>query len=183
MAGVRPCPSVGGALAVAQMERPGEGRPNYSRNHMRRQRESVRAMLCPMCGTPTPAEDRWTQTARVEPAGVLRARGLAHLAPMDASDDQLLLNAGAIAPLHRACAERSRLHCPYLGALDQTEILPFPQTWKVSPLFVEARPAPTLHVLNPGLQSPPQAVPVISFLQICGVTAERDRRWRRRLRG
>ena len=53
--GVRPCPSIGGRLAICQAERPGVGRPQYSMNHLRRQRETVGRMLCPMCGQPTAA--------------------------------------------------------------------------------------------------------------------------------
>ncbi len=39
--GVGPCPSVGGALAILQAERPGQGKPLYSQNHAVRQRLSV----------------------------------------------------------------------------------------------------------------------------------------------
>jgi hypothetical protein len=71
--GAGPCPSVGRALAIRQVENPGMGRPLYSQNHAVRQRLSVRDMRCPMCGQPTPATDRWTQVAHPVTAGRLRA--------------------------------------------------------------------------------------------------------------
>jgi hypothetical protein len=174
--GVRPCASLDGALALHQAERPEFGRPNYSRNHLNRQRWSVRRMLCPMCGQPTAHGDRWTQTGRLTTAGVLRARGLGPAVPADVADAQVVLNAGAIAPLHRACAERALEHCPHLGALPSTELLPFPERLTVLPLTIAAAPP---HVLA---AAPAAPIAVITFLQLCGITAETDPRWRRRLR-
>ena len=72
--GVGPCPTVDGEMAALQMWKPGEGQPLYARNHLRRQRDSVRALICPMCGEATEARDRWSQTGRFVAAGVLRAR-------------------------------------------------------------------------------------------------------------
>ena len=176
MVGVRPCPTVERRLAVCQAERPGLGRPRYSMNHLQRQRLSVRDMLCPMCGAPTGAGDRWSQTGRFTCAGALRARGLGHLLPPGLPDARRLLNAGSIAPLHLACAQRSVLHCPHLRAMEDTELKPFPEAWIVRPLMVEASPAPSA----PNVLAKPRdaCVPVVSFLQICGVTEEVDDAWR-----
>ena len=65
---------------MAQAERPGEGRPLYSRNHLFRQRKSVREMLCPMCGKPTANGDRWSQTAHWTTAAEVRARNMGVMA-------------------------------------------------------------------------------------------------------
>lgn len=167
---VRRCPSVDGELAICQAVRQGVGKPQYSRNHLQRQRLSVREMRCPMCGEATEADDRWSQTGRYETAGALRARGLGFMLPADMEDGRRLLNAGAIAPLHRACAERAVLNCPHLGAMDDKTLKPFPPAWIVAPLMVEARPQP-----KPGAPANPLAksVAVVSFLQICGVTDDR----------
>jgi hypothetical protein len=105
--GVRTCPSVGGRLAVCQAERPGSGKPQYSMNHFRRQRETVGGMLCPMCGQATCRGDRWTQIAKRIPVGVLRAKGLGPMLPPALADDRILIDAGSIAPLHDACVKRS----------------------------------------------------------------------------
>lgn len=156
---VRPCPSVGGRLAIDQQARPGEGRPNYSQNHLVRQRWSVRAMQCPMCGLPTEANDRWTETGRLRSAGDLREKGLSHLLPAQMPDKQRVLDAGAIAPLHKRCVSHSHDRCPHLQA-HARERLRFPARWFVTPLFVEARaPSPS--------QTP--AVAAISFLQLWGL--------------
>jgi hypothetical protein len=180
--GVRPCPTVGGRLAICQAERPGEGKPQYSMNHFRRQRETVGRMLCPMCGQPTAAGDRWTQIAKRVPAGLLRAKGLGRAMPPVVPDAQILIDAGSIAPLHEACVKRSLEHCPHLKAHPGVEVMPWPAQWTVTPLLVEATPlAPPLAVLAaPRLSVAPTAV--ISFLQIFGLTPEHDPRWRRRLR-
>ncbi|MDB5443138.1 MAG: hypothetical protein JWP73_1514 [Phenylobacterium sp.] len=159
--GVGPCPSVDGELAIAQAEKPGRGKPLYSRNHLFRQRRSVREMLCPMCGAPTPDDDRWSQTATPTTAGELRARGFALALPVDMADDQPLLNAGAIAPLHRACAEAALTRCPHLGGMDEKTLKPFPKAWIILPLWIEAKPG-VPHA---------KPVPVVSFLQIVGVEA------------
>ncbi len=175
--GVRPCPSINGRLAVCQAERPGQGRPQYSMNHFRRQRETVRHMLCPMCGEPTPDGDRWTQIAKRTAVGALRAKGLNAAFSADTRDDQVVIDAGSIAPLHEACVRRSLEHCPHLRAHPGVEVMAFPARWIVAPLMVRAAPpASALAILAaPGMQE----VAVVTFLQIFGVTEERDKRWRR----
>jgi hypothetical protein len=178
LTGVRPSPEVGGRLAIGQMEKPGYGRPLYSRNHLRRQRESVVKMLCPMCGKPTAAGDRWTQTGKLVAVGQLRAKGLHAAVPADLADSRIVLDAGAIAPLHRSCAERSRLECPHLQAHATPDLLPFPAVWNVAPLMVEAYRQDQPHFLNPALR-PQRSVAVISFLQLCGVTPDEDPAWAR----
>ncbi|WP_372782600.1 hypothetical protein [Phenylobacterium sp.] len=161
--GVAPCPSVDGALAIGQAERPGEGRPMYSRNHLFRQRKSVREMRCPMCGEPTAEGDRWTQTGRWTTAGEIRAKGLGVWLPPEFPDDKPLLDAGSIAPLHRACAERALARCPHLKGLDDRELKAFPGAWIVAALSVEARPA---HALA---NVPRKSAAAVSFLQLIGV--------------
>jgi hypothetical protein len=161
--GVAPCPSVDGALALGQSSAPGQGQPLYSRNHLFRQRKSVREMLCPMCGEPTPAGDRWSQTARWTTAGEVRAKGLGVWLPPDFPDDRRLMDAGAIAPLHRACAERARAQCPHLGGMDDHSLKAFPGTWLVAALSVEAKPA---HALS---NAPQRSKAAVAFLQLIGV--------------
>ena len=156
------CPSVDGLPAAGQEDKPGQGKPLYSRNHLFRQRRSVREMLCPMCGGPTQAPDRWTQTGRWTTAGAVRKLGLGKWLPADLKDERPLLDAGAIAPLHRACAERALTHCPHLQGMADHELKPFPGAWIVVPLTIEAKPPPALG----GVQQP---VAVISFLQLIGV--------------
>jgi len=161
--GVGPCPSIDGGLAIGQTEHPGQGQPLYSRNHLFRQRKSVREMLCPMCGKPTHDGDRWTQTGHWTTAGDLRARGLGVWLPPEFPDDRPLLDAGAIAPLHRACAERALVHCPHLGGMDDRELKAFPGAWIVAALSVEARPQ---HARS---NVPQAGVPAVTFLQLIGV--------------
>ncbi|RAK51270.1 hypothetical protein [Phenylobacterium deserti] len=164
--GVRPCPSLNGGLAVVQAEQPGCGRPNYSQNHLVRQRWSVRRMLCPMCGKPTTQDDRWSQTGRLVTAGALRQKGLATLLPVTVPDTELLLDAGAISPAHRACADLALERCPHLQAHANPEPLRFPNRWTVLPLKVEARPQPA-HALERRTRG--EAVAVTSFLQLLGL--------------
>lgn len=156
------CPSVDGLPAAGQEDKPGQGEPLYSRNHLFRQRRSVREMLCPMCGEPTEASDRWIQTGRWTTAGAVRKLGLGKWLPADIKDERPLLDAGAIAPLHRACAERALTQCPHLNGLPDHELKRFPSAWIVVPLTIEAKPPPALG----GDQ---QSVAVISFLQLIGV--------------
>jgi hypothetical protein len=167
---VRRCPSVDGELAICQAVKQGVGKPQYSRNHLQRQRLSVREMRCPMCGEVTSADDRWSQTGRYTTAGELRSRGLGSFLPRDMPDERRLLNAGSIAPLHRACAERALEHCPHLGGMDDKTLKRFPAAWVVTPLMVEARPQPAATLARPA--APPESVAVVSFLQLCGVTDE-----------
>jgi hypothetical protein len=161
--GIGPCPSVDGVIAVAQDYEPGKGRPLYARNHLFRQRKSVREMLCPMCGKPTPDGDRWTQTARWTTAGEVRAKGLGVWLPKDYPDDRRLMDAGAIAPLHRVCAEHARTSCPHLHALPHQDLEAFPGTWIVVPLSIEAKPT---HALS---NVPQSGRPAVTFLQLVGV--------------
>lgn len=175
------CPSVGGQVAVVQGERPQHGRPVYSRNHFRRQRESIRRMLCPMCGRPAPSGDRWTQTGKYLPAGVLRARGLADSIPAGLADKRIVLDAGAIAPGHLACMTRSLDQCPHLRDLDDRELKPFPDRWQITPMLIEATVAPP--AAGPGAVGAPRSILVIGFLQLCGVTNGTDKNWRRMLAG
>jgi len=173
--GVRPCPSVNGALAIVQADHPGRGKPLYSQNHAVRQRLSVRDMLCPMCGRPTTAGDRWTQVAHPVTAGRLRVRGRGDGLPADLADDSVLIDAGAIAPLHRACADRSLRYCPHLKADSNIDVRPFPKRWIVLPLMARAEAPAQLFLARP---APARSVPVIGFLQLCGLTEEIDPAWR-----
>ncbi len=160
---IGPCPSVDGAIAVGQSENPGRGEPLYARNHLFRQRRSVREMLCPMCGQPTQAGDRWSQTGHWTDAADIRRRNLGVWLPADFKDDRRLFDAGAIAPLHRVCAERARAHCAYLKGLPQQALEPFPDAWIIATVNIEAAP-------KPGYANVPQApVVAITFLQLIGV--------------
>lgn len=165
--GVGPCPTVDGQVAALQQWKPGEGKPAFSRNHLRRQRDSVRAMLCPMCGKPTPEGDRWSQTGQFRAAGVLRARGFGQALPADLDDDRVVLDCGSIAPLHFQCAHASLTRCPHLGAMPDKDLKAFPPSWVVIPLYVEAR--------QPITGKP---VAAVSFLQLVGLTITRDPDWR-----
>ncbi|ADL01565.1 hypothetical protein [Brevundimonas subvibrioides] len=178
--GVRPCASVGGRLALTQAEHAGYGRPEYSKNHLLRQRLTVTKMLCPMCGEATAPDDRVTQVARRIPAGRLRASGRgAGLSP-HIGDEQVLIDAGAIAPLHRRCSDLSLQHCPHLRAEPDIDVRPFPARWTILPLLIEAiAPRPAGHALIPGMGAQ-TSVPVVTFLQLCGVSEEVDRAWRTR---
>lgn len=176
---IGPCASVGGAAAVLQAERPEFGRPIYSRNHFRRQRDSVRLMLCPMCGRPTRSGDRWSQTGKHWPAGVLRARGLGDSLPSDTADEAVILDAGAIAPGHLACMARSLEQCPHLAAADDRQLKPFPDTWQVVPMLMRAVVRPRAADGVPAAAT--TTITAIGFLQLCGVTAMVDREWRRML--
>ncbi|KQZ05972.1 hypothetical protein ASD21_18485 [Caulobacter sp. Root1455] len=177
--GVRPCPTVGGRLAVCQAERPGLGKPQYSLNHFRRQRETVGRMLCPMCGEPTVAGDRWTQIAKRVPAGLLRAKGLGIALPPAVGNERIVIDAGSIAPLHDACVKRSLEHCPHLKAHPGVEVMAWPEHWTVAPLMVQAVAPPVLTIMAAPI-APPRAA--VGFLQIFGLTQDSDPRWRRRLR-
>jgi hypothetical protein len=157
--GVSRCPSVDGQLAVGQIEKPGIGRPLYSQNHLFRQRRSVREMLCPMCGAPTPDNDRWSQSAQTTHAGDLRRRGYGLDLPIAMDDQQVLLNCGAVAPLHRTCAEASQTRCPHLGRMEDQRLKPFPAAWVILPLWIEAKAKDRVGA----------SVRVVTFLQLLGV--------------
>lgn len=156
------CLTAPGFPAVRQENRPGFGKPRYSENHFVRQRASVQRMLCPMCGRPTEPRDRFTLTARRKVAGAMRAQGLGEMIPGDLPDERVVIDAGAIAPLHRACAAQSSVQCPHLSADPELDLRPFPRRWYVSPLFVAA--------------DDPSLPPVVAFLQLCGITDASDRR-------
>lgn len=168
--GVGPCPTVDGAIAALQRWKPGAGKPLYARNHLRRQRDSVRAMLCPMCGQATETDDRWSQTGRFQSAGRLRAQGFGKALPVEMEDDLVVFNAGAIAPLHMACARASLQRCPHLGTMTDRGLKAFPPAWIVVPLYVEARQPVTNRALR-----------AVSFLQLLGLTQEHDPDWRSRI--
>lgn len=181
--GVRPCASVGGRPALIQVEAAGFGKPEYSKNHLLRQRLSIARMLCPMCGQPTQPEDRWTQVARRVPAGLLRKQGRGDGLSKDIGDADILLDAGAIAPLHKDCSDRSLRYCPHLKSDPNVNVMAFPERWAVTPLLIEATP-PEMSA-NPLLRGPllrglaPTApFAVITFLQLCGLTGRRDPQWK-----
>lgn len=173
--GAGPCPSVDGALAILQADNPGQGKPLYSQNHAVRQRLSVHDMLCPMCGQPTGPNDRWTQVAHPVAAGRLRETGRGDRLPGHLSDDSTLIDAGAIAPLHRACVDRSLRYCPHLKADPHIDVRRFPDRWIVLPLMARAEAPPQLFLARP---TPARSAAVIGFLQLCGLTGERDAAWR-----
>jgi hypothetical protein len=162
--GAARCASVGGRPALMRDSRPGFGKPQYSLNHLVRQRLTMVRMLCPMCGEPTPEDDRWTTTATTHAAGWLRDRRGVVL-PDAVAEDQIVIDAGAIAPLHRACAKRSMAQCPHLRADPNLHLARFPARYRLVPLMAEAEGATG-------------APPVIGFVQLCGVTSTIDRRWR-----
>ena len=71
-----------------------------------------------------------------------------------------------------ACALASLQRCPHLGGMADHELKAFPPAWIVAPLYVEARRPIT-----------GQAMAAVSFLQLIGVTQDRDPDWRNRLPG
>lgn len=163
--GIQPCQTVSGRPALVQAQCAGFGKPEYSKNHLVRQRLTVRKMLCPMCGEPTHAGDRVTQLAKPTTAGALRARGLAGGLGANISDGEVLIDAGSIAPLHRRCSDLSLKHCPHLRAAP-VEVQSFPDRWLILPLLIEADTTPSPgHAL---LRQPPRPIAVVTFLQICG---------------
>lgn len=56
---VRPCRWIGGMLGLWSPHRPGEGKPQFAKPHMVRQRRSIAEMRCTVCGEKTPENDRW----------------------------------------------------------------------------------------------------------------------------
>ncbi|HAL06975.1 MAG TPA: hypothetical protein DCP26_06440 [Brevundimonas sp.] len=162
--GIGRCFTVNGRPALGQADAPGRGKPQYSKNHLVRQRLSVIRMLCPMCGAPTAEDDRWTQVAKPVAAGALRRKGL--LLPAAIEEDRVLLDAGAIAPLHRRCVDRSLRHCPHLRASPDVHVRRFPAMWTVIPLLIDAD------------EIAGRRPEMVGFLQLCGVTRTIDRRWR-----
>ena len=166
--GVAPCTSIGGRLALCQDEMAGYGRPEYSKNHLLRQRLSIRRMLCPMCGQPTQQGDRWTQVARRTSAGSLRRGARRVELPNEIQDGRVVVDAGSIAPLHKACSDRSLQHCPHLKADPNVDVQRFPGRWLVTPLLIAA-------TADDGGKTP-----VVAFLQLMGVTERIDKDWRRK---
>ena len=172
--GVRPCLTVQASPALVQLDNAGYGRPQYSQNHLVRQRLTVLKMLCPMCGEPTSENDRWTQVARRVSAGRLRRLGKAPGLPRDIEDKRIVVDAGSIAPLHRDCVDRSLQHCPHLKADPNVNVMRFPAKWAVLPLVIEAAP-----MLEAGAASVAgSAILVITFLQLIGLTSRVDPDWR-----
>ncbi len=161
--GVGPCASIENELAVLQLEAPGEGKPQYSMNHYRRQRVTVGGMLCPMCGEPTSADDRWTQVARRTNAGALRAKGFGPALPTELSDGAGIVDAGAIAPLHAECSRRSLLYCPHLRGRGEVEVRRFPERWVIAPLLVALKPVEGTPLKGPAPKS------AVAFLQLLGL--------------
>lgn len=178
--GVRPCPTVNGQPALVQVRNAGYGKPQYSRNHLIRQRQTVLRMLCPMCGEPTQPEDRWTQVARLTPAGLLRRGGKASGLTREIEDRRVVLDAGSIAPLHKACVDRSLKYCPHLKADPNVNVMRFPARWAVLPLLIEA--SPLIEAGAVGGAAAAGAIGVITFMQLIGVTEKIDRDWRFRKR-
>jgi hypothetical protein len=160
---IGPCPSVDGAIAVGQVENPGKGHPLYSSNHLFRQRKAVREMLCPMCGKPTQNGDRWSQTGHWTDAADIRRRNLGVWIPPEYPPERRLFDAGAIPPLHRACAERSRSLCPTLQTFGNQVLHAFPEAWLIATINVEAKPKAQYANL------PISPVVAITFLQLIGV--------------
>lgn len=182
LAGVGPCPTVDGRFAIRQSENPGHGKPQYSMNHYRRQRATVRGLLCPMCGEPAPDGDRWMLTGKLSTAGATRFVGAGYTVPPDIEDERVVLNAGAVAPGHLECMTRSLDQCPFLKSDPAVQLQPFPALWYVSILKVPASVG--LRGIPPMLgrvDQPPPDMPVVAFLQLCGVTDRLDRKWRRGL--
>lgn len=161
--GVSRCPSVDGQLAISQEIKPGVGEPVHTRAHLFRQRRSVGEMLCPMCGEPTHEDDRWSRTAQPTTAGALRARGLSPALPPAMPDAQPLLDCGAVAPMHRACADLGPAERLLPDDKSGRELRRFPKAWIIMPMWVEGR------------SSKPQgkSVAVVSFLQLVGVEDRR----------
>ena len=89
----------------------------------------------------------------------MRERGFSWALPPAMPDSQALLNCGAIAPLHRTCAEAALVSCPHLGGMKARELKRFPGSWIVVPLWEEAKSG----------GSSPRSVPVVSFLQLLGI--------------
>ena len=104
---VRPCRWAGGRLAIWSPHKPGEGNPIFAKPHFVRQRKSIVAGICTVCGEETHINDRWWF-------------GLGHQVP-----DEGIAWSTTEAPVHHACAEVAMKVCPHIRRLGvQPE--PFP---------------------------------------------------------
>ena len=101
---IRPCRWVRGRLAMWSPHCPGVGKPVFAKPHMVRQRQSIAAMICTVCGKPTAASDRfWFRLGQVQEGWFMTAE----------------------APVHYACALHSLKVCPHLrGRENDLERLP-----------------------------------------------------------
>ena len=79
-------------------------------------------------------------------------------------DEQRLLDAGAIAPLHRACAERALTHCPHLKGMPDRELKAFPRRLDHRH---PGRRGPAGRPTSPTCRR--SSVVAITFLQLIGV--------------
>jgi hypothetical protein len=93
---IRPCRWVDGRLAVWCPHKPGQGKPIFAKPHPVRQRRSVAALICTVCGQPTPPSNRWWFKL-----------GQFHEGWFMTTE----------APLHRACADHAKVLCPRLRSL------------------------------------------------------------------
>lgn len=105
---VRPCRWCDGMPAMWQPHAPTSGRPIFAKPHSVRQRWSVAALRCTVCGEPTEAGDRWWF-------------GLGSQIKEGFSTTE--------APVHGTCAGRALDHCPHLRKLDRSPRR-FPSGWK-----------------------------------------------------
>jgi hypothetical protein len=70
--------------------------------------------------------------------------------------------------------DRSLRYCPHLKADPDIDVRRFPDRWVVLPLTARAEAAPQLFLARP---APARTRTVIGFLQLCGLTGERDMTW------
>lgn len=90
-----------GRAAICQAEAPGQGKPRFGKPHSQRQRQTIAAGLCDLCGRPLKGKTkvslshaRAVVTAAVSETGT----GILQVEPL----------------LHRGCALVSLRHCPSL---------------------------------------------------------------------
>ena len=114
----------------------------------------VLATIAELSITPRPAQ------AQQPPAA--RGGDVSLYLPADFADDRPLFDAGAIAPLHRACAEAALAHCPHLKGMADRELKAFPGAWLVAALSVEAKPD------HAAANTPRRGVAAVTFLQLIG---------------
>ncbi len=133
-----------------------------------------------MCGKPTRSGDRWSQTGKHIPAGVMRACGLGNSIPATVADKRIVLDAGSVSPGHLACMSRSLEQCPHLRMLEDRELKPFPERWQVTPMMLNATVTPRAQA-GSSAAAAPRTILAIGFLQLCGITNGADKNWRMRL--